>query len=140
MLDLAAGIEERNYGLKKKPDTQILRESMPLVFLLAIIATALFFHVWICSQTLRIGYQSQELNSQEQELLRSQQHLIVEEQTLKDPKWLAAVAGRDLGMTIVRADQIIPAPIGNWNAGNVKPTLIGNLIQASEPVKPSSLN
>ena len=140
MLDLAVGIETRNYGLKKTPDPQILRESLLLILPLAIIASVLSFHIWIRSQSIRIGYQSQELNAQEEALARNQQHLVVEEQTLKDPKWLEAIAGKNLGMIILRADQIIPAPLDNWNASNSKTTLMGNLIRPDEPRKPASLN
>jgi|WetSurSiteA1Bulk_404760.scaffolds.fasta_scaffold12442_2 cell division protein FtsL len=140
MVDLAAGTEVRNYGLKRTPDPKILQESLLLILPLAVIAGALSFSIWIRSQIIYVGYQKQDLKTQEEELSRNQQQLVVEEQTLKDPKWLEAVASSSLGMIVVRPDQIIPATIQTWNEDNSKATLMGNLVQPYEPKKPASFN
>jgi len=138
MVDLAVGIEAKNYGLKRTPDPKILQESLLLILPLAIIAGALSFHIWTRSETIHVGYQTQEFKLQEEELVRSREQLIVEEQTLKDPQWLDAVADKYLGMVVVRPDQIIPAPIRNWDASNSKNTLIVNLIQPDATKKAST--
>ena len=110
MVDLAAGTEIRNYGLKRTPEI------------------------------IDVGYQKQDLKIQEEELSRSLQQLVVEEQVLKDPKWLDAVASKSLGMIIVRPDQIIPASIQTWKGDNAKGNLMGNLVQPYGPEKPALLN
>ncbi|MBN1568772.1 MAG: cell division protein FtsL [Acidobacteria bacterium] len=140
MVDLAAGTEVRNYGLKRTPDPKILQESLILILPLAVIAAALAFSIWIRSEIIYSGYQKQDLKAQEEELLRSHQQLVVEEQILKDPRWLDAVAGNSLGMIIVRPDQIIPASFSNWKDDHTKSALIGNLVQPYGPKKPASFN
>ncbi len=140
MVDLAAGTEIRNYGLKRTPDPKILQESLLLILPLAVIACALAFSIWIRSQIIDAGYQKQDLKIQEEELSRSLQQLVVEEQVLKDPKWLDAVASKSLGMVIVRPDQIIPASIQTWKGDNAKGNLMGNLVQPYGPKKPALLN
>ena len=139
MVDLAAGTEVRNYGLKRTPDPKILQESLMLILPLAVIAGALSFSIWIRSQIIYVGYQKQDLKMQEEELSHNRQQLVVEEQTLKNPKWLDAVAGNSLGMIVVRPDQIIPAAIQTWKEDNSKATLMGNLVQPYEPKKVASL-
>ncbi len=115
MLDLAAGMEHRNFALRKTPDLQTLSESLKIVLPLAMIACALCFHIWIRGQNVHIGYQSQQLKEQEQNLLRIQQHIIVEEQALLDPKSLDELARNKLGMIILPIDRIIPAPLETWD-------------------------
>ena len=68
------------------------------------------------------------------------EQLGVEEQMLKDPKWLDAVASNSLGMIIVRPDQIIPAPIQNSMEDYLRAALTGNPGQPYEPKKPASFN
>ncbi len=140
MLDLAVGVEARNYDLSKTTDPQILMESLRLIFPLALIAGALSFQIWVRSQVIHIGYKSQELRTQEELLKRNQQQFIVEEQTLQDPKWLEAMASRKLGMIVIQPGQIIPAPLERWDTGPVKTSSLPNLIQSDEPRKPASYN
>jgi cell division protein FtsL len=140
MVDLAAGTEVRNYGLKRTTDPKILQESLILILPLAVIAGALSFSIWIRSEIVYVGYQKQDLKAQEEELARNRQQLVVEEQTLTNPEWLDAVASNSLGMIVVRPDQIIPASIQNWKADNSKATLMGNLVRPYEPKKSASLN
>jgi cell division protein FtsL len=140
MLDLAAGIEERNYGLRRTTDPRALMESLRIVLPFVVIAGALSFHIWVRSQSIYIGYQNQQLNAQEEELLQIRQQFILEEQTLKDPQWLEAIARKDLGMVILQPNQIIPPPLENWNAGHSGTPELGNLIHSSEPKRSSAFN
>jgi hypothetical protein len=111
MLDLAAGMETRNYTLKRTTDLQTLLESLKAVFPLAMIAGALCFHIWIQGQNIHIGYRTQQFKEREEMLSRIQKHLIVEEQALMDPKLLEEFARNELNMIILPANQIIPAPL-----------------------------
>jgi cell division protein FtsL len=138
MVDLANGVEVRNYGLKRTPDPKGVRESLMLFLPVAIVACAFSFQIWIRCQTISVGYQMQELQSQWDELLRNRQQLVVEEQTVKNPEWLDQIAGKNLGMVVVRPAQIIPASIKNLDADNSKTTLMGNLVGPYVPDKSSS--
>lgn len=137
MVDLAKGVAVRNYGLKNTPDAEIMRESLLMFLPLAVIASVFTFQIWIRSQTVHLGYQTQELQTQREELLRDRQQLVVEEQMLKSPKWLDEIANKELGMVVVRPDQILPAPVKNWDADNSRNTLMGNLVRPNA-VKGSS--
>jgi len=129
MVDLAKGVAVRNYGLKNTPDTEIMRESFRMFLPLALIASVFTFQVWIRSQTIHLGYQMQELRVQREELLQDRQQLVVEEQMLKNPKWLDEIARSQLGLVVVRPDQVLPSPIRNWDDDNSKGTLMGNLVR-----------
>ncbi len=129
MVDLAKGVAIRNYGLKKTPDSKTVRDSLMMFLPLAILASAFSFQIYIRSQTISLGYRTQELQIQQEELQRNRQQLVVEEQMLKNPRWLDEIAGKSLGMVVMRPDQILPAPIKNWDADNSKNTLMGNLVR-----------
>ena len=107
MLDFAAGIEAKNYGLRKTSDLRTLLDSLKILCPLVVIAGALSFHIWIGSQNIQIGYENQELIRQEEELLDLKKELILEEQTLKDLRTLEALALGEMGMIVPSADQII---------------------------------
>jgi len=141
MLDLAAGIEVRNYGLRKASDPQSLLESLKMILPLTMVAGALSFYVWVRGQVIQVGYQSQRLKAQEEELLQTRQQLVLEEQTLKDPKWLEAAARKNLGMAVVKPYQVIPAPLfENWDTSSSKTPGPGKPFELSEPEKPTALN
>ncbi len=140
MLDLAAGMENRNYALRRSTNSRTLLESLEIVLPLIVIAGALCFQIWIRGQTIHIGYENQQLKEQEEILFRIQQQLIVEEQTLMDPRLLETIASRDLGMIILPANQIIPAPLENLDATNSEASVLGNLLRPSERKKPSAFN
>jgi len=139
MLDLAAKIETRNYGLRKTTDPRTLLESLRVILPLVIIAAAFSFRIWVCSESIHIGYQSQQLSALVEDSLRTQQQLILEEQTLKDPKSLESIA-RDLGMIPLRPDQLILAPVADWDAGSLETLALMNPYRPSEPRKPSAFN
>ncbi len=111
MLDFAAGLETKNYGLKKTTDLRSLLESVWIVMPLAVIAGAFYFHVWVHSQNINIGYRSQQLSVQADRLKQIQQQLILEEQTLKDPALLEALACENLGLVLLQPGQIISPPL-----------------------------
>lgn len=141
MLDLAAGIEVRNYGLRRAGDPRSLLESLKMIFPLAMVAGALSFYVWVRGQVIQVGYQSQRLKAQEEELLQTKQHLVLEEQTLKDPRWLEAAARKNLNMAALEPCQVIPAPLfESWDTSSYKTPGPKKLFEPMEPEKPTALN
>jgi cell division protein FtsL len=140
MLDFAAGIETKNYGLRKTTDLRSLLESLRVVLPFVVIAGAFSFHIWVHSQNIHLGYQSQQLNAQAEELLQIRQQFILEEQTLKDPRWLEAVARKNLGLVLLRPSQIIPPPLENLSNGGAETLALETSSRSAEPKKPSALN
>ena len=140
MLDLAAGIEDRNYGLKKTTDPRTLLESLKIVLPLMALAGALSFQIWARSQSINIGYESLQLSLQEKELERFRQQLILEEQILKNPRSLEAIARNNLGMRPLGQDQIITSPVENWDVSNSETLALGNPSLPSAPKNPSAFN
>ena len=140
MLDFAAGIESKNYGLRKTSDFRTLLDSLKILLPLVMIAGALSFRIWICSQNIEIGYQSQQLTYEEEKLMDNQKQLILEEQTFKDLKRLETLALGEMGMIIPPADRIIisTAPEG-WDLGNSEALALGNL-STPEMKAPSAFN
>ena len=140
MLDFAAGIESKNYGLRKTSDLRTLLDSLKILLPLVMIAGALSFHIWICSQNIQIGYQSQQLTYEEEDLMDNQKQLILEEQTFKDLKRLETLALGEMGMIIPPADRIIisTAP-EDWDLGNSEALALGNL-STPEMKAPSAFN
>jgi cell division protein FtsL len=138
MIDFAAGIEAKNFGLRNTSDPRSLLESLKILLPLVAIAGILFFHVWICSQNMQIGYESQQLLAQEEEMSNTKKQLILEEQTLKDPKSLDILARRDLGMIRLPVDRVVlpPAP-ESWKTGTSETLALGTLSRPAGLKKPS---
>ena len=141
MLDFAAGIEAKNYGLRKTSDLLTLLDSLKILFPLVVIAGALFFHVWVRSQIIQIGYENQQLINQENDLINIQKHLILEEQTTKDPNDLEILAINDLEMIIPPADRIIMTVPSLQSETEGSETLaLGNVPHPTEIKKRSAFN
>ncbi len=113
MIDWAGGIENRNYGIKRITDSQKLLELLSIIFSLVMIAGALVFYAWVRSQIISMGYTGQQLQAQEESLLRDQRKLVLEEQTLKNPERVDAIARAELGMTPLRANQLLTPQMQN---------------------------
>jgi len=141
MLDFAAGIEAKNYGLRKTSDLLTLLDSLKTLFPLVVIAGALFFHVWVRSQIIQIGYANQQLINQENNLINVQKHLILEEQTTKDLKDLEILAVNDLEMILPPADRIIMTVPSLQSETEGSETLaLGNVLRPTEIKKRSAFN
>jgi cell division protein FtsL len=140
MVDLAPGLESKNYGLRKTPDPQTLWDSLKILFPLAMIAGALSIYIWIYSENTFIGYQNQSLSEQRDAALKIEQQLILEEQILKDPQWVEATARRDLGMVVLKADQIITALPRNRDAGGTDALAWKTTYRSTDSGKTSTLN
>ena len=140
MVDLAIGTAARNYGLRKTTEPRALWDSLKVILPLAVIAGALSFHVWVQSQSIDIGYQSQQLTVQEQESLRIRQQLILEEETAKNLASLERIARNELGMVPLTAAQIIPAPFEDLEPAGSERLALGSFPQTGDAKRPSALN
>lgn len=108
MTDWADGIETRNYGIKCKVETGMLMDLMRIMAVFSLVAGALLFYSWTRSRIISTGYEIQNLFVQEESLLRTQNTLILEEETLRNPQRIDAIARDKLGMAPLRANQLIP--------------------------------
>ena len=139
MLDLAAGFENRNYGLRRSADLRILSKSLAVVFPLLAVAGSLFLYLWVGGQNIQTGYQLQRLQLKEKELLNIHRQFIIEEQILKNPEKLNAMAQADLGMFLLQPDQIIPASYEHGDSEN-REKFSSNLDRSKEPVQNIAFN
>lgn len=133
MLDLAAGFENRNYGLRRSSDLRIVIKSLMTVVPFIAVAGCLSIYLWIGGQRIQVGYQLQQLHLQEQELLNIRRQIIIAEQILMDPERLHAEAQMDLGMSPLQPNQIIPASYKHSKSAEPE-MLSGNLGRSSDPV------
>jgi cell division protein FtsL len=139
MLDLAAGFEDRNYGLRRSTDLRILLKPLVVVFPFLAVAGSLFLYLWVGGQNIQTGYQLQRLQLKETELLNVRRQIIIEEQILKNPEKLNAMAQADLGMFLLQPNQIIPASYEHEDSEN-REKFSGNLGSSSEPLKNITFN
>jgi cell division protein FtsL len=111
MTDWAAGIETRNYGIKRNVDKGMFSELVRSTLSLTLVAGALVFCSWVRQQIINIGYESQSLFTEEESLLRAQKRLRLEEETLKNPERIDVIARNELGMLPLRpAQMVLPEP------------------------------
>jgi cell division protein FtsL len=141
MHDWAGEIADRNYGIKRITDPQKLSELLAIIFSLALIAATLLFYAWNRSQIVSIGYASQQLQAQEEYLLHEERSLVLEEQTLKNPERIEAIARTQLGMIPLRASQLLtPQLPGVAPAGPVTLALAESSGSTVEARKSSATN
>jgi cell division protein FtsL len=119
MKDWVGGIESRNYGIRRHLDAGMLSELLRIFIALLLVAGALLFYSWVQSQIVNIGYQSQKLFNEEEALRRTEKWLILEEETLRSPERIDAIARNELGMMPLRPNQIITSqPDEAWRSGS----------------------
>jgi cell division protein FtsL len=120
MRDWAAGIETRNYGIKREIDAHMLSELMRTIAALVLMAGALLFYSWVRSQIISTGYEIQNLSNMEKSELDSQKNLILEEEILSRPDRIDDLARNELNMAPLHPSQLILPPFQNGaNAANV---------------------
>lgn len=118
MTDWAAGIEMRNYGIKREIDAGILSEHLKTIVMLGLVAGTLLFYSWVRSQIINTGYESQNLFTLEESLLRTQKWLILEEETLRNPERIDTIARAELSMAPLQPNQLILPPLPNESGSN----------------------
>ncbi len=139
-MDWAGGIEDRNYGIRRITDSQKLSELLWIISSLAMVAGALLFYAWIRSQIVSMGYAQQQLQAQEESLLREQRKLILEEQTLKNPERIDAIARVELGMTPLRASQLLTPQLQNVESIGPNTLALASPSRSSAEIRKSSVN
>jgi cell division protein FtsL len=119
MVDLAGGIEARNYCIRPRADRRGLVDLLLTTLSFLMIGAALLFCLWVRSHITQMGYEIQRLQEQQAALERTRSALIVQEQTLKYPERLEQIAREELGMSPVRLSQLLPQGIpGTETAGS----------------------
>ncbi len=139
-MDWVGGIEDRNYGIRRITDSQKLSELLWIISSLAMVAGALLFYAWIRSQIVSMGYAQQQLQAQEESLLREQRKLILEEQTLKNPERIDAIARVELGMTPLRASQLLTPQLQNVESIGPNTLALASPSRSSAEIRKSSVN
>ena len=107
MMDWAGGIEARNYGIRRRTDRRNLADLLTITFSVLLIGGVLLLYAWTRSRIVDMGYEEQSLEAQERNILRLQNNLILEEETLKNPARIDSIARNDLGMVLVRTNQLV---------------------------------
>jgi cell division protein FtsL len=107
MMDWANSMEGRNYKIGQQLDWMYLKDLLKLTLSAALVAGVFGFHAWIRCRTVEMGYEEQELIKQESSKVMQQSYLILEEESLKNPSRIDSLAQNDLGMSKVRANQLI---------------------------------
>ena len=109
MVDWAQERAISNNGITPKTDSRSLRQLLWITLGPIMLAAVFVALLWGRSQLVSIGYETQRLIEAEETLLRVQQTLILEEETLKDPERIDAVARGILGMAPLRPRQVLAA-------------------------------
>jgi cell division protein FtsL len=141
MRDWAGGIESRNYGIKRQTDRRNLIDLLSIIFSVLVIGGSLLSYAWSRSQIVEMGYEEQNLQAHEKTILRIQNNLILEEETLKNPERIDGIARNDLGMVLVRTNQLVAPRARDSQAGDSTTLAMVNPARsAAEPRKPSATN
>ena len=141
MMDLAGGIEARNYGIKRRTDRRNLADLLTITLSVLLIGGVLLFYAWTRSQIVDMGYEEQSLEAQERNILRLQNNLILEEETLKNPARIDSIARNDLGMVLVRTNQLVAPQLQDAQASGATDIAMANPAPAAvEPQKNPATN
>jgi cell division protein FtsL len=125
MVDLAGGIEARNYSIRPRADRRGLADLLLTTLSFLMIGAALLFCLWVRSHITQMGYEIQRLQEQQEALERTKTALILQEQTLKYPERLEQIARDELGMSPVRLTQMLPEGVlGTERAGSATLALV----------------
>jgi cell division protein FtsL len=122
MVDWAEERAISNSGITPKTDSRSLRQLLWITLGPIALAAIFVSLLWERSQLVSIGYETQRLMEAEETLLRVQTTLILEEETLKDPARIDAVARGILRMAPLRPRQVLAAAMPDTDL-NARPTL-----------------
>jgi hypothetical protein len=140
MLDLAIGVEEMNYGLKRRIELRTLLEFLRNIWPIVVVAGALCFHLWVRGQNIQAGYNTQQLKKEAKQLQQWDQRLELEERILGNIETLNSIARGDLGVIILRTNPIPPALTTGRETGNSERLELGSLAHVSRSPERSTLN
>lgn len=141
MMDWAGGIEERNYGIRRCTDRRSLTDLLTVTFSVFVFAGVLLLYAWTRSQIVEMGYEEQSLEVQETTILRVHNNLILEEETLKNPARIDGIARNELGMVLVRTNQLVAPQLQDAQASGSTDLAMANPVPAAvEQRKTSATN
>ncbi len=138
MDDWVRGTKARNYKIRRAVHAKNLAEALTIIPFLLVIAGMILFHLWTRMQIIAIGHSRQVLALQEESLLNQQQMLILEEQVLKNPARIEAMAHTELGMIPLGANQVFISSRSNVDPGGSQAWALANLQRSSEIKKTST--
>ena len=140
MVDLAIGVEGKNYSLKRGSDLKTFLEPLGIMLPLFVVACALSFQIWLRAQNIQIGYQTQQLKKQAEKLVQRKQRLVAEAQTLRHRESLNLAVRNNPGVIILRANLALP-PASEYRdrSGSQSPDL-ETLVRLPGTQKASALN
>ena len=95
---------------KNRKSVKPPRQSGIWMVLLAIFLAELLFYTWCRVQCVRTGYEIAEAADRHRRLTARQSELRIELAHLKNPKRIAEIARRRLGLTMPNAGQTIVMP------------------------------
>jgi cell division protein FtsL len=134
MTDWADGIEGRNWGIKRRTDSRHLRDLLLGLLPVLVLAGVPFFHSWVRSRIVDMGYQVQRLRVEEETLLLKEKAYILEEATLKSPQRIDEIARTDLGMMPIQPNQLITSQVRDLQQDGA--TIIAMAAATSASVEP----
>ncbi len=141
MMDWVGGIETRNYGIKRRTDRGNLVGLLAIVLPVLVIGGVLLLWAWSRSQIVEMGYEAQSLDAQEKAILRVQDNLLLEEETLKSPARIDDLARNELGMVLVRSNQVVAPPIQDARvSGSTDLAMANTAFVVVEPRKIAATN
>ena len=141
MTDWADGIEGRNWGIKRRTDSRHLWDLLLSILPVLVLAGVPFFHSWVRSRIVDMGYQIQRLKVEEEILLRKEKAYILEEATLKNPQRIDEIARTELGMMPIQPNQLITSQVPDMRRDG--PTIIAMAaatVATVETRKPAASN
>lgn len=135
MTDWAAGIETRNYGIRRDINAGMLSDLLRTITMVALVAGASLFYSWVRSQIINVGYETQNLFALEESLLRTQRSLILEEETLRNPERIDSIARNELHMAPLQPSQLILPPARSLHGDT---TVLAMLNSEAAELKPAA--
>lgn len=138
MIDWAAGLEERNYAVRRVTDLPNLNDLLRIILPIVVLAGFSYFYLWSRIQILDIGYEAQRLQVQEDELRKTETNLIIEEESLKLPERIDRVARNELGLTPLHPYQILAPPLHEVELG--RPTDLALAAPPASVRRPAKLS
>jgi cell division protein FtsL len=140
MVDWAGRIELRNYSIKRQTDRRCLKDMLALTAPAILLACSFGFYAWERCSIVDLGYQEQYLISQENSLRRDQDQLVIEEQTLKCPERIEAIAQERFRMVRMRTYQLMPVSSHETDLGRPATIALATVPLPPDPRKPSATN
>lgn len=140
MIDLAMGVESRNYSLKRGSDLVTILGFLKNVVPLFVIACVLSFQLSIRARNIQIGYQTQQLKKQAEKLEQNRKQVALEAQIRRSMEMRDLLSRKDPHSIILRANPPIPHQFDNRASNGWSNPERETLARLSGPQRGSVLN